>query len=434
MFVEVFYALCIACTLLYLYTRNSVSTSDDANFRSFQRSYLVVYLLAVAGDWLQGPHVYALYESYGMTKHEIEILFIAGFGSSLLFGTIVGSVADKFGRRNNCLIYAILYGGACITKHFANLHILMLGRFLGGIATSILYSAFESWLVYEHNKRGFSEMQLGAIFSHAALGNSLMAIVAGVAAQIVADLFGFVAPFDLSLTMLILMAIITANTWTENYGNEKAAIQESFGKAIRTIREDVKVMCLGLVQSLFEGSMYTFVLEWTPALTQASGGASIPHGYIFASFMVAAMMGSSLFKLFTKYSSPEDFMRFVLLLAAGCLSVPILAPTNSAMIFAAFLLFEGCVGVFWPAMGYLRGIYVPEETRSTTINLFRIPLNLIVVCILLQNFAMASIFKFCVLFLLLAAGAQHVLCSHTESHRLESGISTEKLPIPDEEV
>jgi hypothetical protein len=30
-----------------------------------------------------------------MDKHEIEILFIAGFGSSMLFGTIVGSVADK---------------------------------------------------------------------------------------------------------------------------------------------------------------------------------------------------------------------------------------------------------------------------------------------------------------------------------------------------
>ncbi len=47
------------------------------------------------GDWLQGPHVYALYQSYNMTKHEIEILFIAGFGSSMLFGTIVGSFADK---------------------------------------------------------------------------------------------------------------------------------------------------------------------------------------------------------------------------------------------------------------------------------------------------------------------------------------------------
>ena len=30
---------------------------------------------------------------------------------------------------------------------------------------------------------------------------------------------------------------------------------------------DSKVFCLGLIQSLFEGSMYTFVLEWTPALT-----------------------------------------------------------------------------------------------------------------------------------------------------------------------
>lgn len=28
----------------------------------------------------------------------------------------------------------------------------MVGRLLGGVATSILYSAFESWLVYEHNK------------------------------------------------------------------------------------------------------------------------------------------------------------------------------------------------------------------------------------------------------------------------------------------
>ena len=28
----------------------------------------------------------------------------------------------------------------------------MLGRVLGGIATSLLFSAFESWLVAEHNK------------------------------------------------------------------------------------------------------------------------------------------------------------------------------------------------------------------------------------------------------------------------------------------
>lgn len=39
-------------------------------------------------------------------------------------------------------------------QHFNNFYILMLGRLLGGIATSILYSAFESWMVYEHHKVG----------------------------------------------------------------------------------------------------------------------------------------------------------------------------------------------------------------------------------------------------------------------------------------
>lgn len=46
LFVHSFYALCILCAVLYLYTRTAVHSSDDAQFLSFQRSYLIVYLLA----------------------------------------------------------------------------------------------------------------------------------------------------------------------------------------------------------------------------------------------------------------------------------------------------------------------------------------------------------------------------------------------------
>lgn len=65
--------------------------------------------------------------------------------------------------------------------------------------------------------------------------------------------------------------------------------------------------------------MYTFVLEWTPALTKAqelTGGEAgehrglIPHGYIFATFMVSCMIGSSLFKIMIKSMRPESFMRY----------------------------------------------------------------------------------------------------------------------------
>lgn len=44
---------------------------------------------------MQGPYVYALYDHYGYSEGDIGQLFIAGFGSSMLFGTIVGSLADR---------------------------------------------------------------------------------------------------------------------------------------------------------------------------------------------------------------------------------------------------------------------------------------------------------------------------------------------------
>ena len=86
--------------------------------------------------------------------------------------------------------------------------------------------------------------------------------------------------------------------------------------------------------------MYTFVLEWTPALSRAAGDVGIPHGYIFAAFMVATMIGSSVFKLLQQHERPESFMRYVLLLAAVCLSMPIVAPDNLALVFGGFLVFE----------------------------------------------------------------------------------------------
>lgn len=39
--------------------------------------------------------MYALYEYYGYEVGDIGRLFIAGFGSSMVFGTIAGSLADK---------------------------------------------------------------------------------------------------------------------------------------------------------------------------------------------------------------------------------------------------------------------------------------------------------------------------------------------------
>ncbi|CAK8690985.1 molybdate-anion transporter-like [Clavelina lepadiformis] len=408
-----FWILLVICIVMYIYTRKVAEIPESSAFKMFQKQYLVVYLLAMGGDWLQGPYVYALYQHYGMTTHQIDVLFVAGFGSSMIFGTFVGSSADKMGRRFTCIVYAVLYSLACITKHFPVFWILLVGRFLGGIATSILFSAFESWLVCEYHKRDFGQDLLGELFSRATLGNSLVAISAGHLAQVFADMYGFVAPFDVSMTVLVVMVLAITLMWKENHGDAESTFSTNFKNALTITLKDPKIMMLGVVQSFFEGSMYTFVLEWTPALTPQSSDViskpTIPHGLIFASFMVAVMIGSSVFKLASRFFSIESFMRFVLLTSASSLAIPVFFPENHLWILLGFFVFEVCVGIFWPSLGTMRSIYVPESVRSTVMNYFRIPLNLIVIVILLQDLSLKTIFSCCVIFLLLATVAQHML-------------------------
>ena len=62
--------------------------------------------------------------------------------------------------------------------------LLLFGRLLGGLSTSLLFSSFESWMVSEHRKRGFHEDLLASTFAISSWGNGMMAISAGVLAQI----------------------------------------------------------------------------------------------------------------------------------------------------------------------------------------------------------------------------------------------------------
>lgn len=72
-----------------------VDETSVPGYTDFKLRYLIGYALAVFGDWIQGPYLYALYESYGYSRTSIAFFYIIGYASSLIFGTIVGSLADK---------------------------------------------------------------------------------------------------------------------------------------------------------------------------------------------------------------------------------------------------------------------------------------------------------------------------------------------------
>lgn len=126
---------------------DGVAKEDDtvskAEWLKLLKKYLTVYLLATLSDWLQGtlcllsvpgsilvslllflllyfcflgPYVYALYADYGYSQHDIAVLFVAGFGSSMVFGSFVGGMADWGGRKNFVLLFALVYAASCLTK------------------------------------------------------------------------------------------------------------------------------------------------------------------------------------------------------------------------------------------------------------------------------------------------------------------------------
>ena len=71
-----------------------------------------------------------------------------------------------------------------------------------------------------------------------------------------------------------------------------------------------------------------------------------------------------------------------------------------------FLLFEVCVGAYWPASGVVRASVIPESMRATVMSLYRIPLNAIVLLALFKVDTMTEsvIFIACCLLLCVAVG------------------------------
>lgn len=52
---------------------------------------------------------------------------------------------------------------------------------------------------------------------------------------------------------------------------------------------------------------------------------------------------------------------------------------DEAMTFWSFCVFEACVGVYWPSVGYLKGRFVDDGIRARVYGMLRIPLNAFVV-------------------------------------------------------
>ena len=166
----------------------------------------------------QGPYLYSLYrDEYGLPASVVSALFTTGFVAGAASGVVVGALADRWGRKRACLAFCALYGvSALLTTTGAHPALLFAGRVLGGVATSILFSVFDGWMVADFRRRRLVDHGCDLSRTYGTMGtiNSLTAIAAGVASEaLVAATGSKKAPFYASSALLWLALQRIFATW-----------------------------------------------------------------------------------------------------------------------------------------------------------------------------------------------------------------------------
>ncbi|KAH8809242.1 hypothetical protein F5884DRAFT_677486 [Xylogone sp. PMI_703] len=378
--------------------------------------FLPVYACVVGADWLQGPYIYTIYkDTKSLSESTVAYLFTTGFLSAALSALCTGTFSTTTHRHQRlaCQVFCIIYALSCLSLLSSSLAVLFTGRVLGGIASTLMFSVFESWMIMEYHRLGLGEegeeKRLNEIFGLMSTLNGVVAIVAGVVAQWVTDVSGSqMAPFwaavgCLTLAFLLILrwnnvanqvpsTIDQKDTHSDTKTNESNAYNRGtimpHKNPFRVIMSDRRLWVLCLTTSFFEGSMFLWIFFKFPLLRAAHAlshsllhfNTALPYGTIFAALMCAMMLGSLLFTWYSTYTnSSSTLLTLVLTLSSLSFCAPVLVRFE-AVTFYSFCLFEICVGVYYPVMAGLRERYVDDDrVRTRVYAILRVPLNVFVV-------------------------------------------------------
>ncbi|ELK34573.1 Major facilitator superfamily domain-containing protein 5 [Myotis davidii] len=333
----------------------------------FQLDFYQVYFLALTADWLQAPYLYKLYHHYHFLESQTAILYDCGLASTVLYGLVASSLVDWLGRKKSCVLFSLTYSLCCLTKLSRDYFVLLVGRALGGLSTTLLFSAFEAWYIHEHLERHDCPAEwIPATFARAAFWNHVLAIVAGVAAE---------APPSL----LALAGALALHTWGENY-DQQCAFSRTCAGGLCCRLSDRHVLLLGTTQALFESVIFIFVFLWTPVLDPHGA----PLGMIFSSFMAVSLLSSSLYRIATSkryHLQPMHLLSLAVLIVVFSFFMLTFStsPGQESPVesFIDFLLTELACGLYFPSMSFLRRKVIPETEQAGVLNWFRVPLHLL---------------------------------------------------------
>uniref|UniRef100_A0A7N0T535 Molybdate-anion transporter-like n=1 Tax=Kalanchoe fedtschenkoi TaxID=63787 RepID=A0A7N0T535_KALFE len=395
----------ISCFLsLFLYphfSRNDSSSSSldhgssSPSLARFRSKFLFIYSLAsvMEGLWSVFGEFELAY--YGVSREEMILSLCAGCAGALILGSFIGLLSDLIGHKRLCVFFCVLHLFVGVWKRITIHPSVWVASICLSIATSVYSFSFETWMVLDHEKRGFREDTLNDTFWLMTFFESVSLIGSQVLANYIigGDLDKSIVSFSTAIKVLAVVAMFVICKGCEE--NSQDMSFREYRMCFRTyIFGDKRILLLVCAQSCLHFSTAVFWILWAPTLV--ADGRELNLGLVLPCLLGARILGSTIYPWLVSGPSSfraEDCVQYAFIVMGLVLFIIAYDYQEIEFLVSLFCLFHACDGLLAPFLARLRTMYVPNQLRGGMISLSLVPANAAVLFVLLQvSFMKAIVF------------------------------------------
>jgi hypothetical protein len=178
--------------------------------------------------------------------------------------------------------------------------------------------------------------------------------------------------------------ICTQVFWDENRPNaDSSRSKGTFLGALNELKKR-EVLTIGIIESTYQAVVNIYLFSWTPIL-QYSSTTGINVGFIFTCFVITLILGTHIFEIFMLYLHADYYKSITM--AIFSLSMIFFLIYYIESFYVRFLLLaavNGTSGFMNPLMSIIKSRILVEKYRALLMSIFRVPLNLYVIIVLLS--------------------------------------------------
>ena len=199
------------------------TTKLNSDLKRLRKLFLYGSFITKTATWLKAPYNFSLYNRlHGFTRPEIGLLLIVDNLTALIFGPIIGTLADTFGNKKFCFLHGLLVSFHACLRLTGVKHLAYFAQFVAGTCSCIFDVAFESWfinessLLFSKDEKLLKESFRSEVLSKQVQIDGLISIFVTGVGTILYINFGIKSPFVASVFVSILSSVFVFFFWKES--------------------------------------------------------------------------------------------------------------------------------------------------------------------------------------------------------------------------